>query len=172
MEKDIKWPLKPKETETLKANVKKRLAIETRKLQILEKKLEECKAKLPSSVCNTKERDEAQRQISECKIALVKLGAAEQIASLKPGDQLTCYTSGYRRSDRETGFELLDFEFAMRKAKKDTWYTRNNLTIAELEVDEIRKDNRILAHSIYGKTKYLGIPLSEETPLIFYKIMK
>jgi len=171
----MEWPLKPEETENLKANVKKRLTIETRKLSILEKKLEECNEKnmpLPPSVCNTKERDEAKRQIIECNVALVKLAAAEQIASLKPGDQLTCFSSGYRKSDRETGFELLDFSFAMRKAKEDTWYSQSNMTVAELEIDELRKDGKILAHSIHGKSQYLGIPLSEDTPLIFYKIMK
>jgi len=169
----MKWPLKPDVIEELKANVNKKLVVATRKLEILEKKLEECKKKnmlLPPEVCDTTLLNENRNQVKECNIALMKIANAETIQSWKQGDRITCISGNRRVSG---SFEPLDFRLAHERLESDyRWYNWHEGYVADLEVVEVQKDQKILAKSRHGKTLFLGVPLSEDQPIVFFPIKK
>jgi hypothetical protein len=103
----------------------------------------------------------------------------QQIQSYKQGDTVTCYASLCHNIDRATDFRSLDYALALARAKNDGWYSRD-IAVAELEIDEIRKDGRILAKSIHNpKKQFLGIPLhetdrydqTETDTVVFYRLL-
>lgn len=178
-ENQLDWPLKPDVLEKLKANVEKRMLIAERKVGVFTKKLEECKEKnqpLPPETCDMKPLEDAKKEWYNAREAALKLAVAAEIASWKPGDQITVFSTGHTRAKLETGLELFDYELAHDKLKREqsSWgrTSYDSLNVAEIEIIEIRPDGKILAKNMYGKSLYMGILVNEDRPVVFYKIVK
>ena len=157
------WPPSIEDSEKLIGNIEKRLAIESKKLAILEKKLEECKDNAPQ--CDRTPLYNVENEIKELKHNLLKAQWSKQIQSFKKGDILSLVGT------RHHGWKILDFEIA--EARVNRYVPSSDFReIAEVEIVEVRKDHRIVAKSCHGRTLLMGIPFSENDPMLFYNLRK
>ena len=118
-----------------------------------------------------KAASEVNKEEKECRRALVKLELAAQINGWKTGDKVLCYTSGWRQRDMESGFEPLDYRLTMDKLDdRDNYYDRFH--VVELEIMDRLEDGKILAKSVHGKTLFMGVPLNDAKPILFFKVVK
>ena len=157
------WPPSIEDTEKLIGNVEKRLAIESKKHAILEKKMEECKDSAPE--CDRTPLYNVENEIKTLKHNLLKAQWARQIQSFKKGDILSLV--GTKRQ----GWKILEFEIA--EARVNRYISHNDYReIAEVEIVEVREDHRIVAKSCHGRTLLMGIPFSENDPMLFYQLKK
>jgi hypothetical protein len=156
--------LEIEEIEEKQARIQQRLTVATRKISIFEKKLEECKknnAPLPPSVCDTKPLDEAKKERDACRVALAELSITKECKSWKQGDIITVYSDQYHRMNRDTGFQSLDQQIALEKARHNHW-CQKEMYVAQIEVVERKPNGRVLARNCdKPKVQYLGVPVTE-----------